>query len=71
MSEFNLKGTELSQKSGVSRNTISAFRQGSQSLTVENLEKLLEAMPDEARRYFFSELVNLKQVTAAENLSAV
>ncbi len=54
MSEFNLTGTELSSKSGVSRNTISAFRQGGQSLSVDNLERLLAAMPENAREYFFS-----------------
>jgi transcriptional regulator with XRE-family HTH domain len=71
MSEFKLTGTELSKKSGVSKNTISAFRQGGQSLTVENLEKLLGAMPEEARRYLFAELVNTKQTIAVENLSSV
>jgi transcriptional regulator with XRE-family HTH domain len=69
MSEFRLTGTELSKKSGVSKNTISAFRQGTQSLTVENLEKLLGAMPDEARRYFFSELANARQSSDMENLA--
>lgn len=69
MSEFNLTGTDLSEKSGVSKNTISAFRKGSQSLTVQNLEKLLGAMPEEARRYFFAELVDNRQISSAENLS--
>jgi transcriptional regulator with XRE-family HTH domain len=69
MSEFRLTGTELSSKSGVSRNTISAFRQGGQSLTVDNLEKLLGAMPEEARRYFFSQLQNTQCTPESENLS--
>lgn len=56
MSEFRLTGTELSSKSGVSRNTISAFRQGGQAISVDNLEKLLGAMSEDARRYFFSQL---------------
>jgi transcriptional regulator with XRE-family HTH domain len=71
MSEFNLTGTELSEKSGVSKNTISAFRKGGQSLTVQNLEKLLGAMPEEARRYFFAELIDKRQASGAENLSQV
>jgi transcriptional regulator with XRE-family HTH domain len=71
MSEFNLTGTQLSEQSGVSKNTISAFRKGSQSLTVQNLEKLLGAMPEEARRYFFAELVDNRQISSTENLSQV
>lgn len=70
MTEFKLKGTELSKKSGVSKNTISAFRQGGQSLTVDNLEKLLDAMPEEARMYFFSEIANAKQTPNTKTLSA-
>ncbi len=62
MSEFRLTGTELSQKSGVHQNTISAFRQGGQSLSVENLEKLIAAMPEEAREYFFSEIKNAEYI---------
>ena len=71
MTEFTMTGVELSEKSGVSKNTISAFRKGSQSLTVQNLEKLLSAMPEEARRYFFAELVDTKQTSNAENLPQV
>lgn len=74
MSEFKLTGTELSRKSGVGENTISAFRQDKQSLSVDNLEKLLGAMPEEARRYFFLELENMKYASVSageENLSPV
>jgi transcriptional regulator with XRE-family HTH domain len=56
MLEFDITGVELSRRSGISKNTISAFRQGGQSLTVENLEKLLGAMPEDARAFFFREL---------------
>jgi transcriptional regulator with XRE-family HTH domain len=69
MFEFGLTGVELSRRSGVSKNTISAFRQGSQSLTVENLEKLLGAMPEEARKYFFSELEHGEYSEKTEDLS--
>jgi transcriptional regulator with XRE-family HTH domain len=72
MSEFRLTGAELSRKSGVGENTISAFRQDKQSLSVDNLEKLLGAMPEEARKYFFLELENAKYAsvnTSTENLS--
>lgn len=70
MTEFGLTGTELAEKSGVSKNTVSAFRQGRQSLTVDNLEKLLGAMPKEARVYFFNELENAQYIsTEAEDLS--
>jgi transcriptional regulator with XRE-family HTH domain len=58
MTEFGLTGADLASKSGVSKNTISAFRRGKQSLSVNNLEKVLGAMPEEARSYFFNQLKN-------------
>lgn len=58
MTEFGLTGAELASRSGVGKNTISAFRQGRQSLSVSNLEKVLGAMPEEARLYFLSQLRN-------------
>jgi transcriptional regulator with XRE-family HTH domain len=66
MSEFRLTGTELSSKSGVSRNTISAFRQGGQAISVDNLEKLLGAMSEDARRYFFSQLQGVRYSQKSE-----
>ncbi len=62
MSEFRLTGAELSEKSGVHENTISAFRQGTQSLSVKNLEKLIAAMPQEARAYFFAEIKDAEYI---------
>jgi transcriptional regulator with XRE-family HTH domain len=64
MTEFGLTGAQLAEKSGVSKNTVSAFRQGRQSLTVDNLEKLLGAMPQEARSYFFNELKDAQYTVA-------
>jgi transcriptional regulator with XRE-family HTH domain len=55
MLEFDITGIDLAQKSGISKNTISTFRQGGQT-TTETLEKLLAAMPAEAREFFFHEL---------------
>jgi hypothetical protein len=37
---------------------------GAQSLTVDNLEKLLGAMPQEARSYFFNELKDAQYTVA-------
>lgn len=68
MTEFDLKGVELSQKTGLSENAISAFRRGSQSMTVKNLEKILRAMPADARQFFFHEL---EQGDYSQDLTAV
>jgi transcriptional regulator with XRE-family HTH domain len=69
MTEFGLTGAELAEKSGVSKNTVSAFRQGRQSLSVDNLEKLLGAMPREARMYFFDELKSAEYKPSTDNMS--
>ena len=52
MFEFNLTGADLARQTGLSQNTVSAFKTGNQSISTENLEKILEAMPAEARRYY-------------------
>ncbi|MGB3493888.1 MAG: helix-turn-helix transcriptional regulator [Elainellaceae cyanobacterium] len=54
MFRFNLNGNALADKSGLTPSQISNFRNGSINLRTNSLEKLLAAMPYEARSYFFS-----------------
>ena len=53
MFRYELRGSELSKRSGVSNAQISKFRSG-QNITIATLEKLLAAMPQEAREYMLT-----------------
>jgi hypothetical protein len=50
MHRYNLKGSNLSQRSGLRPGQISKFRSGHR-INVATLENLLAAMPKEARKY--------------------
>lgn len=65
MHRFDLSGADLAESSGVSMSQISRFR-GGQNLRIESLEKLLNAMPEEAREYMLSLVA--KADTEAESL---
>lgn len=47
---FNLKGADLAQASGLTPTQISKFRNG-ENLRIDSVERILEALPDEAREY--------------------
>jgi transcriptional regulator with XRE-family HTH domain len=50
MFRFNLSGSEIAEKSGLTPSQISNFRNG-HNLRVDSVEKLLAAMPVDARKY--------------------
>jgi transcriptional regulator with XRE-family HTH domain len=50
MFRFSLSGAEISEKSGLTPSQISNFRNG-HNLRVDSVEKLLAAMPPEARKF--------------------
>ena len=50
---YNLTGNKLAAESGLTQMQISKFRNGG-DLRTDSLEKLLEAMPPEARQYMMS-----------------
>lgn len=50
---FNLSAKEISQASGVREATISEFRRGLKDIHTDNLERLLHALPQEAKQYLF------------------
>jgi transcriptional regulator with XRE-family HTH domain len=56
MFRFNLKGADIAERSGLTTAQISQFRNG-QNIRVDNLERILAALPEEARSYLLS-LVN-------------
>ncbi len=50
MHRYQLRGSELAKRSGLSASQISKFRAG-QNINVATLEKVLAAMPQEAQEY--------------------
>ena len=53
MFRYNLTGKNLAERSGLTTMQISKFRNGGE-LRTDSLEKLLEALPPEAREYMMS-----------------
>ncbi|MGJ3252341.1 MAG: helix-turn-helix domain-containing protein [Elainellaceae cyanobacterium] len=47
---FRLKAKDLSERSGLTEAQISLFKSG-RNIRIDNLERLLEAMPESAREY--------------------
>lgn len=58
MSEFHVSGAELSRKSGVSYQQISKFRGGNE-ISRANFVKIVNALPEQARRYYLSLVFNV------------
>jgi len=54
---FNLKASDLASESGVGTNQVSRFRNGKTDLQTASLEKLIDAMPKNAKAYFYSRLM--------------
>jgi transcriptional regulator with XRE-family HTH domain len=54
MKKYGLTAKELSGISGVGENVISLFRNGKNNTRIDIIMSLLEAMPAEARVYFFT-----------------
>jgi|SRR4028119_634662 transcriptional regulator with XRE-family HTH domain len=52
-----ISGKWLSQESGVAEATISKFRKGRSSITVEIEDKLIACLPYEVRKDYFSEIL--------------
>lgn len=54
LKHFKISGKFLSEQSGIATASISEFRRGRKAMQTDNLEKLLEALPPEAKIHFFS-----------------
>lgn len=57
LEKFNISGKVLASQSGVSEQMISGFRNDKQQVKSDSLEKLLAALPTEAREYFAFQLL--------------
>ncbi|HEY9646852.1 MAG TPA: helix-turn-helix transcriptional regulator [Chroococcidiopsis sp.] len=53
MFRFKLKGSDIAERSGLTTAQVSQFRNG-KNLRIDSLEKILDAMPQEARDYMLS-----------------
>ncbi|TFI50807.1 hypothetical protein BLD44_029465 [Mastigocladus laminosus UU774] len=56
MTAYGIKGAWLAQKTGLTEQTISNFRVGRNQIKSDSLEKLISALPPDARDYFFQQL---------------
>jgi transcriptional regulator with XRE-family HTH domain len=57
---FDLKASEIADRAGISPEIISRFRHG-KGITVETLDKIIQAMPSNARAYFCASLIAGKE----------
>ena len=53
LDQFKISGREIAAKSGLREATISQFRHGKQAILSDGLEKIIKALPPEARNYLF------------------
>ena len=53
MQDFGIKGVWLAEKTGISNQTISTFILGKNEMKTDTLERLVDALPSEARNYFY------------------
>ena len=74
LQRYGITNVWLSQESGVNDKMISRFRNGKTTIQTDTLQKLLDALPHEARSYYFSQLMGSSFVPnlelLAENLSS-
>lgn len=68
LKNFGINARRLSEQSGVSEKMISLFRNDRQRIYSDSFEKLLEALPIEAKLYFLIQLSEDK-LTALDKLS--
>lgn len=53
LKHFKISARELALQSGVAESSISRYRRGERDIQADSLERLLEALPQEARHYFY------------------
>lgn len=75
LKKFGINARLLSEQSGVSEKMISLFRNEKQRIYSDSFEKLLEALPLEARLYFLVQLSEdrlavLDQLSEADHIKA-
>lgn len=60
MFRFDLTGADIAAKSGLTPTQISKFRNG-ENLRIDSVEKILDALPEEAREYMLLLVVQQRE----------
>jgi transcriptional regulator with XRE-family HTH domain len=73
LTHFSIKGKDIAAESGLTEAAVSRFRNGDQDIKASSLEKLLAALPVEAKQYLFFKLLvgEMDQGGIATLLSAI
>lgn len=54
LKEFRLSAKAISEASGVSEGSLSRFRRGERDIHAANLERIVSALPPEAKQFFYA-----------------
>lgn len=54
---FDLRASDIADKSGIGENQISRFRHGKTDLQTASLEKMINSLPANAKAYFYSRVM--------------
>lgn len=57
LKDFGITARSIAEKSQVSEQMISRFRLGKQNIYTNNLEKIIQALPEKAQSHFYSLLL--------------
>lgn len=73
LTHFSIKGKDIAAESGLTEAAVSRFRNGEQDIKASSLEKLLAALPAEAKQYLFFKLLvgEMDQTGIATLLNAI
>jgi hypothetical protein len=66
LDKFQLSAADISRRSDVDAQVISKYRTGKQRLRQDTFDKLIDALPDEAKFYYFA--LRMKTVKKATEL---
>ena len=55
MFRFNLKGSDIAERSGLTQAQVSDFRNG-KNLRIDSVERILKALPSDARSYLLEQV---------------
>lgn len=56
LKRFKITAKDLASKSGVAESSISRFRRGEREIQSDSLERLISALPQDAKQYLFCQL---------------
>jgi len=73
MKQFGIKGTTIAELASLQEQQVSEFRRGIRGLKTENLERVIEALPPEARHFLFFKVFvrNMSDRDISNLLSAI